>query len=59
MFENRTATPPAGACIFSAPDLKHRMAEREAAKAAEQSRRLQEREKKQKAAGAAVWISAT
>jgi hypothetical protein len=35
--------------IFSAADLKHRMAEREAAKAAEELRHMKEQEEKQKA----------
>jgi len=34
MSENRSTTPPAGAGKFSAADLRRRMAEREAAKAA-------------------------
>jgi hypothetical protein len=49
MSENHSATPPAGAGIFSAADLKRRMAEREAAKAAEELRHVQEQEEKQKA----------
>ena|SRR5438309_998895 len=49
MSENRRARPPAGAGIFSAADLKLRMAEREAAKAAEELRHMQEQEEKQKA----------
>jgi hypothetical protein len=43
--EPRT-TAPAG--VFSAADLKRRMAEREAAKAAEELRRMQEQEERQK-----------
>jgi hypothetical protein len=49
MSENRAATQPPGAGIFSAADLKRRMAERETAKAAEELRRMQEQEEKQKA----------
>jgi hypothetical protein len=49
MSENRGTTPPAGAGVFSAADLKRRMAEREAAKAAEELRHMQEQEEKQKA----------
>jgi transposase len=49
MSENRGPTPPAGAGIFSAADLKRRMAEREAAKAAEEVRRMQAQEEQQKA----------
>ena len=43
MSENRNVG------IFSAADLRRRMAEREAAKAAEEVRRLKEQEEKQKA----------
>jgi hypothetical protein len=49
MSESRTTTKPAGAGIFSATDLRRRMAEREAAKAAEEMRRMKEQEEKQKA----------
>ena len=49
MSADRSTTQPAGAGIFSATDLKRRMAEREAAKAAEELRRMQEQEEKQKA----------
>ena len=49
MSENRAPTPPAGAGIFSAADLKRRMAEREAAKAAEEVRRMQAQQEQQKA----------
>lgn len=42
-----TATSPAG--VFSAADLKRRMAERESAKAAEELRRMQAQEEQQKA----------
>jgi len=49
MSENRGTTQPAGAGTFSAADLRHRMAEREAAKAAEEMRHVKEQEEKQKA----------
>jgi hypothetical protein len=49
MSENRSAAPPAGTGGFSASDLRRRMAEREAAKAAEDARHKQEQEEKQKA----------
>ena len=49
MSENRSTTPPAGAGKFSAADLRRRMAEREAAKAAEEMRHMKEQEDKQKA----------
>ena len=49
MSDNRSTTQPAGAGIFSAADLKRWMAEREAAKAAEELRHMQEQEEKQKA----------
>jgi len=49
MSENRSAMPPAGAGGFSAADLRRRMAEREAAKAAEELRHMQEQEERQKA----------
>ena|SRR5215469_1347172 len=42
-------TRPAMAGIFSADDIKRRMAEREAQKAAEELRRMKEQEEKQKA----------
>ena len=42
-------TRPAAAGIFSAADIKRRMAEREAQKAAEELRRMKEQEEKQKA----------
>ena len=44
MSENHSTTHPAGAGILSAADLKRRMAEREAAKAAEEARHMQEQE---------------
>jgi hypothetical protein len=49
MSENRSAMPPTGSGSFSATDLRRRMAEREAAKAAEELRHLQEQQEKQKA----------
>ena len=49
MSESRGTTPPAGAGSFSATDLRRRMAEREAAKAAEELRHMREQEEKQKA----------
>jgi hypothetical protein len=42
-------TAGSGTATFSAADLKHRMAEREVAKAAEELRRMREQEEKQKA----------
>jgi len=44
-----TQTPGPGAGTFSAADLKRRMAERQAAKAAEELQRMREHEEKQKA----------
>ena len=44
-----TQTPTTGTPTFSAADIKRRMAEREAAKAAEEMRRMREQEEKQKA----------
>ncbi len=49
MSENRSTTQPTGASIFSAAELKRRMAEREAAKTAEEVRHMQEQKEKQKA----------
>src|SRR5260370_33703389 len=49
MSENRGTTQPAGAGIFSVADLKRRMAEREAARTAEEVRHMQEQKEKQKA----------
>jgi hypothetical protein len=49
MSENRGAPSPTGGSSFSATDLRRRMAEREAAKAAEEMRHMQEQEEKQKA----------
>ena len=50
MSESRTSTQSAGAGVFSAADIKRRMAEREAAKAAEELRHMKEQKEKQKAA---------
>jgi len=44
-----TRTAGTGITTFSAADIKHRMAEREAAKGAEEMRRMREQEEKQKA----------
>ena len=44
MSENRGVTSPVGAGGFSAADLRRRMAEREAAKAAEELRHMKEQE---------------
>ena len=49
MSENRKTGQPPSAGIFSATDIKRRMAEREAAKAAEELRRMQAQEEQQKA----------
>ncbi len=49
MSENRGAAQPPGGGMFSAADLKRRMAEREAAKAAEELRHMKEQEERQKA----------
>jgi hypothetical protein len=49
MSDSRGTAKPAAAGIFSAADLKRRMAEREAAKAAEEMRRRQAQEEQQKA----------
>jgi hypothetical protein len=49
MSEPGTTTKPVGAGIFSAADIKRRMAEHEAQKAAEELRRVKEQEEKQKA----------
>src|SRR6201997_2843569 len=49
MSSDHSATQTTGSGIFSAADLKRRMAEREAAKAAEELRRMREQEEKQKA----------
>ena len=49
MSESRGTTKPAAAGIFSATDIKRRMAEREAQKAAEEARHMQEHEAQQKA----------
>ena len=49
MSETRNPIPPAGTGKFSAADLRRRMADREAAKAAEEMRHMKEQEDKQKA----------
>ena len=49
MSENRGSPQPAGVGVFSTADIKRRMAEREAAKAAEELRDMKEQEEKQKA----------
>ena len=51
MSSDHSTTQPVGTGTgtFSAVDIKHRMAEREAAKAAEEMRRMREQEEKQKA----------
>jgi hypothetical protein len=49
MSETRNTGQPAGAGIFSAADLKRRMAEHEAARAADELRRMQAQEEQQKA----------
>src|SRR6516162_5664427 len=49
MSEHRSSTHPAGTAAFSAADIKRRMAEREAAKAAEEMRHMRDQEEKQKA----------
>ena len=48
MSENRSP-PPIGSGVFSAADIRHRMAEREAARAAEELQHSKEQEEKQKA----------
>lgn len=49
MAEHRGTTMPAGAGTFSVAELKRRMAEREAAEAAQEAHHLQEQKEKQKA----------
>ena len=49
MSDNRGTSQPAAAGTLSAADLRRRMVEREAAKAAEELRHKQEQEEKQKA----------
>src|SRR5215472_7794865 len=49
MSDSRDTARPVAAGVFSAADIRHRMAEREAQKAAEELRRMQEQEEKQKA----------
>ena len=49
MSDTRKTATPAGSGIISAADVKRRMAQREAEKAAEELRRMKEQEEKQKA----------
>jgi hypothetical protein len=49
MSSEPRSTMPAAAGVFSAADLKRRMAEHEAAKAADELRRMKEQEERQKA----------
>ena len=49
MSDTRSPSQPPAAGTFSAADIKRRMVEREAAKAAEELRRMREHEEKQKA----------
>ena len=49
MSGDRNAVQPAGSSVFSAADLNREMADREAAKAADDLRHAQEQEEKQKA----------
>src|SRR5262252_9720264 len=49
MSESSGTAKPAAAGIFSVADIKRRMAEREAQKAAEELRHMKEQEEKQKA----------
>lgn len=49
MSENRSTAQPTAAEVFPAADIKHRMAEREPAKAAEDLRHMKEQQKKQEA----------
>src|ERR1700757_5397586 len=49
MSESHGTAKPAAAGMFSAADIKRRMAERGAAKAAEELRHMKEQEEKQKA----------
>ena len=48
MSEGRSAAQPAGSSVFSAADINRQMAEREAAKTAEDLRHKKEQEEKQK-----------
>ena len=48
MSEGRSAAQPAGASVFSAADINRQMAERQAAKTAEDLRHKKEQEEKQK-----------
>ena len=49
MSENPSTTQPMAAGVFTAADMKRRIAEREAARAAEELRHMKEQEAKQKA----------
>lgn len=49
MSDTRSTATPAASGLFSAADIKRRMAERETEKAAEELRRMKEQEEKQKA----------
>ena len=49
MSDNRSPAQPPGAGVLSADGIKRRMAEREAAKAAEEARHMSEQEEHQKA----------
>ena len=49
MSERQSTAQPTAAGVFSAADIKHRMAEREAARAAEELRHAKEQQEKQKA----------
>jgi hypothetical protein len=49
MSDNRSPAQPSGTGAFSAADIKRRMVEREAAKAAEEARHMREQEERQKA----------
>lgn len=49
MSDNRSPVQPPGTSAFSATDLKRLMAERQAAKAAEELRRLREQDEREKA----------
>ena len=46
MSETESTTRPSGAGVFSAADIKRRMAERAAAKATEELQRMREHEQK-------------
>jgi hypothetical protein len=49
MSENRSTVQPTSAGVYSAADIKHRMAERRATEATEDLRHTKEQEEKQKA----------